>query len=321
VKQVLTRWPALGLLILVVAGFSSLSPRFLELPNLVNIVVQSASLGILATGMTFVLLTAGIDLSVGSLMFVSAALAGKLVVAGHPLPLALAVVIVAGLAGGALNGLAVTRLGIKPFVVTLSTLYIGRGFALWLTETRALNLPESLLAVGSARLVGVPVPVLALGTVLVLAHLTLQRTPFGRHLYAVGADPEAARRAGLPVRRLTLAAYGICGVLAALGGAVAVAQLGAVSPTFGRDREFAAISAAVLGGVSLFGGRGSVLPGVLLGALLMQTVENGLVIVNADPYLYPMVMATVIFVAVLLDSLKASRLRTKRAAPARVPPP
>jgi ribose transport system permease protein len=211
--------------------------------------------------------------------------------------------------GGALNGLAVTRLGIKPFVVTLSTLYIGRGFALWLTETRALNLPESLLAVGSARFAGVPVPVLVLGTVLVAAHLTLQRTPFGRHLYAIGADPEVARRAGLPVKRLTLAAYAICGLLAALGGAVAVAQLGAVSPTFGRDREFAAISAAVLGGVSLFGGRGSVLPGVLLGALLMQTVENGLVIVNADPYLYPMVMATVIFVAVLLDSLKA-RART-----------
>jgi ribose transport system permease protein len=304
VTRILTRWPALGLLVLVLAGFSLLSPRFLEIPNLVNIVVQSASLGILATGMTFVLLTAGIDLSVGSLMFVSAALAGKLVVAGWSLPVAFGVVVVAGLAGGALNGLAVTRLGIKPFVVTLSTLYIGRGFALWLTETRALNLPESLLTVGSARLVGLPVPVLALAAVLIAAHLTLQRTPFGRHLYAVGADPEVARRAGLPVKRLTLAAYAICGLLAALGGAVAVAQLGAVSPTFGRDREFAAISAAVLGGVSLFGGRGAVLPGVLLGALLMQTVENGLVIVNADPYLYPMVMATVIFVAVLLDSLK-----------------
>jgi ribose transport system permease protein len=252
--------------------------------------------------MTFVLVTAGIDLSVGSLMFVSAALAGKLVVVGSSLPVAFGVVVLAGLAGGALNGLAVTRLGIKPFVVTLSTLYIGRGFALWLTETRALNLPDTLLAVGSARPWGVPAPVLALAVVLLGGHLALRHTPFGRHLYAVGADPEAARRAGLPVRRLLLAAYAICGLLAALGGAVAVAQLGAVSPTFGRDREFAAIAAAVLGGVSLFGGRGSVLPGVLLGALLMQTVENGLVIVNADPYLYPMVMATVIFLAVLLDS-------------------
>jgi ribose transport system permease protein len=304
VTRFLLRWPALWLLALVMGAFSLLSPRFLETPNLVNIVVQSASLGILATGMTFVLVTAGIDLSVGSLMFVSAALAGKLVVVGSSLPVAFGVVVLAGLAGGALNGLAVTRLGIKPFVVTLSTLYIGRGFALWLTETRALNLPDTLLAVGSARPWGVPAPVLALAVVLLGGHLALRHTPFGRHLYAVGADPEAARRAGLPVRRLLLAAYAICGLLAALGGAVAVAQLGAVSPTFGRDREFAAIAAAVLGGVSLFGGRGSVLPGVLLGALLMQTVENGLVIVNADPYLYPMVMATVIFVAVLLDTLR-----------------
>jgi ribose transport system permease protein len=302
VIRLLTRWPALGLLALVMAAFSLLSPRFLDAPNLVNIAVQSASLGILGTGMTFVLITAGIDLSVGSLMLLSAALAGKLVLGGWSLPVAFAGVVLAGLAGGLVNGLAVTRLGIKPFVVTLSTLYIGRGFALWLTETRALNLPESLLAVGSARPAGGPVPGLVLGIVLVSAHLVLVHTAFGRHLYAVGADPEAARRAGLPVERLLVAAYAICGLLAAVGGAVAVAQLGAVSPTFGRDREFAAISAAVLGGVSLFGGRGGVLPGVLLGALLMQTVENGLVIVNADPYLYPMVLATVIFVAVLLDS-------------------
>jgi ribose transport system permease protein len=126
----------------------------------------------------------------------------------------------------------------------------------------------------------------------------------------VGHDPVAARRAGLPVGRILFAVYVISGLLAALGGAVAIAQLGAVSPTFGREREFAAVAAAVLGGVSLFGGRGSVLPGVLLGAVLIQTVENGLVIVNADPYLYPIILAGVIFLAVLLDSVRA---RTSRA--------
>ena len=156
---------------------------------------------------------------------------------------------------------------------------------------------------------GIPLPVLVLAAVLVAAHVVLERTAFGRHLYAVGADPEIARRAGVPVRRTLLGAYAAAGVLAALGGAVAVAQLGAVSPTFGREREFAAIAAAVLGGVSLFGGKGRVLPGVLLGTLLLQTVENGLVIVNADPYLYPMVLASVIFAAVLLDSLQARARR------------
>ena len=305
----LRRWPALGLLAIVGAVFSALSPEFLSGRNLVNVLVQSASLGIVATGMAFVLLTAGIDLSVGSAMFVSAALAGKMVVAGWSLGAALAVVVGAGLAWGLANGLVVARLGVKPFVVTLATLYVGRGFGLWLTETRALNLPESLLLVGSARVVGVPLPVLALGSVLLAAHVVLERTAFGRHLYAVGADPEVARRAGVPVRRTLLGAYAVAGLLAALGGAVAVAQLGAVSPTFGREREFAAVAAAVLGGVSLFGGTGRVLPGVLLGTVLLQTVENGLVIVNADPYLYPMVLATVIFVAVLLDSLQARARR------------
>jgi len=305
----LRRWPALGLLALVGAVFSALSPEFLEARNLVNVLVQSASLGIVATGMAFVLLTAGIDLSVGSAMFVSAALAGKLVVAGWGLGAAFAVVLGVGLAWGLGNALVVTRLGVKPFVVTLATLYIGRGFGLWLTQTRALNLPDSLLLVGSARVAGVPLPVLVLAAVLVAAHVVLEWTAFGRHLYAVGADPEIARRAGVPVRRTLLGAYAAAGVLAALGGAVAVAQLGAVSPMFGREREFAAIAAAVLGGVSLFGGKGRVLPGVLLGTLLLQTVENGLVIVNADPYLYPMVLASVIFVAVLLDSLQARAWR------------
>jgi ribose transport system permease protein len=305
----LRRWPALGLLAIVAAVFSALSPEFLSARNLVNVLVQSASLGIVATGMAFVLLTAGIDLSVGSAMFVSAALAGKMVVAGWGLGAAFAVVVGAGLAWGLANGLVVAQLGVKPFVVTLATLYVGRGFGLWLTETRALNLPESLLLVGSARVVGVPLPVLVLGSVLLAAHLVLERTAFGRHLYAVGADPEVARRAGVPVQRTLLGAYAVAGLLAALGGAVAVAQLGAVSPTFGREREFAAVAAAVLGGVSLFGGKGRVLPGVLLGTLLLQTVENGLVIVNADPYLYPMVLATVIFVAVLLDSLQARARR------------
>lgn len=305
----LRRRPALGLLVLVGAVFSALSPEFLSARNLVNVLVQSASLGILATGMAFVLLTAGIDLSVGSTMFVSAALAGKMVVAGWGLGAAFAVVLGVGLAWGLANGLVVTRLGVKPFVVTLATLYVGRGLGLWLTQTRALNLPESLLVVGSARVAGVPVPVLVLAAVLLAAHLVLERTAFGRHLYAVGADAEVARRAGVPVRRTLLGAYATAGLLAALGGAVAVAQLGAVSPTFGREREFAAIAAAVLGGVSLFGGKGRVLPGVLLGTLLLQTVENGLVIVNADPYLYPMVLAAVIFVAVLLDSLQARSRR------------
>jgi ribose transport system permease protein len=296
----------------VAAVFSLLSPRFLDPANLLNVVVQASSVGIVATGMAFVLLTAGIDLSVGAVMLVSAAVAGKLALAGASLPVVFATVLLVGALYGAVNAAFVTKAGVKAFVVTLATLYVGRGLGLFVTETRALNLPDSILAVGSARPLGVPVPALVLALVLAAAHLVLTRTPFGRHVYAVGHDAAAARRAGLPAGRVLFAVYVISGTLASLGGAVAVAQLGAVSPTFGREREFAAVAAAVLGGVSLFGGRGAVLPGVLLGALLVQTVENGLVIVNADPYLYPIVMAGVIFVAVLLDSARGAKRRGAR---------
>jgi ribose transport system permease protein len=303
----LLREPALVILLLVIAVFSGLSSRFLEAGNLINILVQSSSVGVVAAGMTFVLLVAGIDLSVGSIMYLSAVLAGKLMLSGHGVAVAFVAVLAAGALWGAANAAFVTRLGVKAFVVTLSTLYVGRGLGLWISQTRAMNLPDRLLLVGSARVAGVPLPVLVLLAVLATSHLVLTRTPFGRHVYAVGQDAPAAARAGLPVRRILATAYILSGLLAALGGAVAVAQLGAVSPTFGKDREFAAIAAAVLGGVSLFGGRGQVLPGVFLGAVLIQAVENGLVIVNADPYLYPMVMAGVIFLAILLDAARARR--------------
>lgn len=288
--------------------FGSLSPKFLEPQNLVNILIQSSSTGIVAIGMTFVLLTAGVDLSVGAIMFVAAAVAGKLMLNGAPLWLALAMIVLIGLAGGLINAFFITRLRIVAFIVTLATLYLGRGFALWLTQTRAMNLPDSLLLLGTTRLAGVPLPVLILASILLIAHQVLTRTPFGRQIYAVGQNVEAARKAGLNTGRILASVYVISGFCAAVGGIVSLAQLGAVSPTFGTNKEFSAIAAAVLGGTSLFGGRGQVFPGTLLGAVLIQTVENGLVILNADPYLYPLITSAIIFLAVLIDSVRTGLL-------------
>jgi ribose transport system permease protein len=292
----------------VLAIFGLLAPRFLQPENLANILIQSSSTAIVAIGMTFVLLTAGVDLSVGSIMFVSASVAGKMILGGSPLWLALMAILFMGLAGGALNAFFIVRLRIAPFIVTLSTLYIGRGFGLWITETRAMNLPGSVLRIGSDRVLGVPVPILVLAGVLALAHLILTRTPFGRQVYAVGRDVDAARKAGVGAGRVLGLVYVIGGLCAAVGGILSLAQLGAVSPTFGVNKEFAAIAAAVLGGTSLFGGRGSVFPGTVIGAVLIQSIENGLVILNADPYLYPLVTSAVIFLAVLTDSLRSALL-------------
>jgi ribose transport system permease protein len=304
VNAFLLRFAYLLLFAAIFVAFGLLSPRFFEAQNMVNILIQSSSIAITAIGMTFVLLAAGIDLSVGSVMFVTAAVAGKMVLGGQPLPLAIAVVLLVGLGYGAVNAVLITRLAIPAFIVTLGTLYLGRGFGLWLTETRAMNLPENLLQIGVARVLGVPIPILVFLLVLAVAHVALTETAFGRQIYAIGNDRAAAKKAGINTTRIIFLVYLVSGLCAAIGGLVSVAQLGAVSPTFGSQREFAAVAAAVLGGTSLFGGRGKVFPGTVVGAILIQTVENGLVIINADPYLYPMVMSSIIFLAVLTDSLR-----------------
>jgi ribose transport system permease protein len=307
-----------ALLGVLIAVFSTLSPRFLEAQNALNILVQSSSIAIAATGMTFVLLTGGIDLSQGSAMYLSGAIAGKILLDGGPLPVAMAAALLVGTLCGGFNALAVVRFRMLPFIVTLATLYAFRGIGLGLTQTRAMNLPESILALGSGRLLGIPVPLWILAAVAVTAEVTLRRTRYGRQVYACGYNVEYARRAGVRTGVVVASVYAISGFCAALGGIVSLAQLGAVSPTFGNQREFAAIAAAVLGGTSLFGGRGSVVPGALLGAVLIQTVESGLVIVNADPYLYPMVLAGVIFLAALLDGIRKTiqnRLETRKIRP------
>ena len=292
------------LFVTVLAIFGVQSPKFLESGNLVNIVVQASSTGIVAVGMTFVLLTAGVDLSVGAIMFVAAAVAGKMALAGWPLPIILPVMAAVALVFGTFNAFFVTKVRVAAFIVTLATLFIGRGLGLRITETRAMNLPDSFLELGSARWLGVPLPALLFGGVLLVAHLVLTRTPFGRQVFAIGHDVEMAKKAGIRTGRVLAAVYLISGLCAALAAMVSLGQLGAVSPKFGEQKEFAAIAAAVLGGTSLFGGRGNVFPGTLLGALLIQAIENGLVVVNADPYLYPMITSVVIFISVWLESLR-----------------
>jgi ribose transport system permease protein len=298
--------------VLVLVVFGLMSPKFLEPRNLMNVLLQSSASAIVAIGITFTLLTAGIDLSVGSIMFLTAAVAGKMVLAGVSVPLTLVVIVLIGLAFGLINALAIAGFGMQPFIVTLATLFVGRGLALLVTQTRAMNLPESLLKIGSAKVLGIPLPIMVLVLVIVLASLVLSQTSFGRQVYAVGSDLEAARKAGIKTRSVLAICYVVCGVCAAIGGIVSVAQLGAVSPTFGYQREFAAVAAAVLGGTSLFGGRGRVFPGTALGAILIQTVESGLVIVNANPYVYPLIMSTIIFLTALVDSVRNTRLSSAR---------
>lgn len=299
--------PILLLLVFLVLG--SLSREFLDPKNLINILIQSSSIGVAAIGMTLVLLTAGVDLSIGSMMFVAVAFSGRMISDGQPLWLAFAAGLAIGLIGGAVNAVLITRLRIMAFIATLGMLFVARGFGLWFTNTRAMNMPDSVTELGSSRILGIPFPVIVLAVVAIAAHWFLTGTPTGRQIYAIGSNPEAAGKAGVRVSRILFLVYMLCGGCAALSGLIALTQTGAVSPSFGQQKEFAAIAAAVLGGASLFGGRGSVLPGTLFGAVLFQTIENGLVILNADPYLYPLILSAVIFLAVLLDTMRMRLLQ------------
>jgi ribose transport system permease protein len=237
-------------------------------------------------------------------MFVAVAVSGKMIFNGQPLWLAFTVAIFVGLLGGAMNALLVTRFRVIAFIATLAMLFVARGFGLWLTNTRAMNMPDSVTQLGSSGVLGIPLPVIVMAVVTLVSHWFLTSTPWGRQIYAIGSNAEAARKAGVRVDSILFFVYVCCGGCAALSGLISLTQTGAVSPSFGQQKEFAAIAAAVLGGTSLFGGRGSVLPGTLFGAVLFQTVENGLVIVNADPYLYPMILSGIIFLAVLLDTTR-----------------
>jgi ribose transport system permease protein len=296
----------------VLLVFSLLSPAFLQTDNLRNILIQTASTGILAVGMTFVLLTAGVDLSVGAIMFVAAAVGGKLILGGWAFWPALGLMLCLGAVAGAINGLFITRLAVMAFIATLATRFFGRGLGLQITQTRAMNLPEEFYELGAMRIAGIPAlgiagipaPIFIFACVVLVAHLVLTRTPFGRQIYAVGNDVEAARKAGIHARWILFSVYVICGFCAAVAAIVSLSQAPAVSPSFGNNREFMAIAAAVLGGTSLFGGKGNVFPGTVLGAVLIQTVENGLTILNVNPYMYPLILSPIIFLAVLLDSIR-----------------
>jgi ribose/xylose/arabinose/galactoside ABC-type transport system permease subunit len=288
--------------------FGLWSPRFIAPDNFANIVKNASYTGIVAVGMTFVLLTAGIDISVGSNMYLSSLMAGLAMRQfGVDVMPAFLVAIATGMLFGAVNAFCIVRLKILPFIVTLATLVAGRGIGTALTESVSLDYPQSLLDFGGSQIIGIPMPIILFGVVALIGHFVLTRTPFGRQVYAIGNDPEAAKKAGINVGTITGVVYIISGLCAAIGGFILIAQIGRLDQPFGRGEEFDVISAAVLGGTSLFGGVGSTF-GAVVGSVLIQMVQNGLVFANVNLYLQPMVQAFIIFLAVFTDSLRGVRL-------------
>jgi len=278
------------------------SPYFLTYNNILNILDQSVVVGILAVGLTLVILTAGIDLSVGSTVgLTGVAMAVSFPVFGfYP---GILIGLLTGAAVGFANGLIIEKGGVAAFIVTLGMMSVGRSLAYTLSGARSFtDLPPQLTDISMGMVAGVPLNVLFLIALYVTVYWLLRSTKMGRTLYAVGSNPEAARVAGLPVGRYRIAVYVITGLLCALAAVFLAGRIRSVDPTSGLGLELDAIAATVIGGTSLFGGRGSII-GTLFGVIIMVCIRNGLNLLGIDPYWQGTAIGTIIIAAVLLERL------------------
>jgi ribose transport system permease protein len=299
-------------LVAVSLVLSFMTDRFLTASNLTNIVTQSSVVGIAAIGATFVIITSGIDLSVGSNIALSGllgALVGQSVGGGWGLVTVLAVAI----AVGAFNGTSVTWLRFAPFIVTLAVMGMARGLTLQLSQGQTVyDLPDVVTWLGTASFVGIKVSALLTVVLFVIGHLVLSRTTFGHKLYATGGNAEAARLSGINVSRVIFAAYVIAGLCAGIAAILLIGRLDSATPNAATGSELQVIAAVVIGGTSLFGGKGSMI-GTLIGVLLIGVINNGLTLLNVSSFWVQFVQGALIFLAVLLDSFNSRRVSRKHA--------
>jgi inositol transport system permease protein len=323
--EVVARFAPLIFLVILMAVFAAAEPRFLSSVNLFNVMRQVSIVGLLAIGMTFVILTAGIDLSVGSLLacagLVAAAvskggLSNRFTVGagqdaiGHGWYWAALAAIVVGVIGGYIQGLAITRLKVPPFVVTLGGMSVFRGAALLFAGGGPISgFDPEFVWWGQGRLFGqVPIPVIIFLAFAVLAHIVLRYTRYGRQVYAIGGNPEAARLSGLNVTAITTSVYVIMGFFAGLGAFVLSARLNSAEAVAGTGYELTVIASVVIGGTSLFGGSGTIF-GTVIGTILIGVLLNGLVLLNVSSYVQQIIIGVIIVLAVAFDTFAKSRRR------------
>ncbi len=295
-----------ALAILVIVGLSLLVPRFLEVRNLFNVAEQLSILGFLAIGMTFVMVTGGIDLSSYTVVSAASVVGATLMVAGHSPVLSCAVMLLVGIGFGALNGFAIAFGRMIPFIVTLSTMVLAQGFAIWFTQAQSISgLPEDYVELVSGRLFGVvPVPALIILVVAGVAGVVLARTEFGRQLYLVGSNPQTAKVSGIPVRRTIFSAYVFSGMMAGMTAIVVTAMVGTATTAMIRDeRLMDVIATTVIGGASLRGGSGSIV-GTMLGLLFITVLGNAFNLLGVSPFIAMMIKGCVLVAVVGLDVLR-----------------
>lgn len=290
-------------LLLICLAISLLSDRFLTIPNLTNIIRQSTINGIIAVGMTLVIFTRGIDLSVGSVLGFSAVVTADALQTGWPIPLAIVLGLAVGAIMGLISGLLVTQVKIPPFIATLGVMTLARGLALVYTDGKPITgLPESFRFLGNGYLGPIPMPIVIAFIVFWVAYIGLNKMKFGEYIFAIGNNEDAARLCGIPVKRYITVTYAITGLLSALAGYILIGRINSAQPIAGSGFEFDAIAAVVVGGTSFEGGEGSLM-GTLLGVLIIAVINNGLNLLNVPSFYQDVVKGVVIILALLIHRL------------------
>ncbi len=305
VKEQLGRFQSIIGLVLFSVIISFMSDRFLTWSNMLNVFRQTSVNAIIAAGMTFVILTGGIDLSVGSTLAISGAVAAFMLANGYSAFVAVIAALFIGMAIGLLNGFIISKGKLQPFIVTLATMTVFRGATLVFTDGKPISAgyeanADAFSNIGNGYLFGIPNPILIMALIFGVCYFILKHTTIGRYVYSTGGNEEATQLSGVSVHRVKLFVYGMSGLLAAMGGIVITSRLASAQPTAGTGYELDAIAAVVLGGTSLAGGIGSVM-GTVVGALIIGILNNALNLLNVTSYYQLLAKGLVILVAVLLD--------------------
>ena len=290
----------IGLLIIIIT-FSFLSPVFFTIPNLLNILQQSSINTLIALGMTLVIISGGIDLSVGPTAALSAVLGATMMVAGVPVPLAILATLGIGAICGVFSGSLVAYAGLQPFIVTLGGLSLFRAVALIYTGGNPVfGIPTEFRSLINSEIFGIPTPIVIVAVIALVLWTVMNKTPLGEYILAVGGNEEAARVAGVPVKRTKVTVFVISGTLASLASLILIGRLGAAEPTIGNLWELDAIAAAAIGGASLMGGKGSVV-GTIIGAIILGALRNGLTLLNIQAFYQLLATGLIIIIAMLID--------------------
>jgi len=300
-KQFLSTFSGLFLLMLV---FAVLSPYFLTVNNLLTVATQTAVIAIIAIGQTFVLITGGIDLAIGSNMALTGMVAGLCMRANLPVPFAIASGLFIGLVSGAVSGLLVAFGKLPPFIATLGTMTVARGVAFTLTQAIPIaNLPKDFTLWGTERTFGIPNPVIITVILVIVFAFILAKTKLGRHVYAIGSNFEAARLSGVSTRKVQIIVYMYSGLLSAFAGLIMAARVVTAQPGAGDGYELDAVASSVIGGASTMGGEG-IIAGTFLGAFVIGVLRNGLNLVAVTPHIQRIIIGVVIVGSVFLDKIK-----------------